>query len=226
MGWGGHQTQPAAPAHPSPVSGLSPSTASSPVEALGAPTRDKRPGPAKGRLKNGAAAPDARGERDRQRKRGLREARACGLRRRSAPFRSCSSLGFGLLRAFMFIYRHPPHATGPLIARTKAPSRLPCLPDCPSSRTKQYNRAGRSPYTGLWTVNDTELTQRGEGIHRGDDANCQSLRSLRLLLVLPQPRRRRPALSPAPQQFPMRMLPSLMPGRTTASHTLAWNRVP
>jgi len=182
-------------------------------------------GPAKGRLKNGAAAlmreateiGSGSGACARQRR---------GARCRSAPFRSCSSLGFGLLRAFMFIYRHPPHATGPLIARTKAPSRLPCLPDCPSSRTKQYNRAGRSPYTGLWTVNDTELTQRGEGIHRGDDANCQSLRSLRLLLVLPQPRRRRPALSPAPQHFPMRMLPSLMPGRTTASHTLAWNRVP
>ena len=35
----------------------------------------------------------------------------------------------------------------------------------------------------------------------------------RLQQVLPQPCRRRPFPSPAPQQLPMRMLPSLMPGR-------------
>ena len=51
------------------------------LEALGAPTRDER-GPAKGRLKNGGGACARQGR---------------GVRRRSAPFRSCSSLGFGLL---------------------------------------------------------------------------------------------------------------------------------
>ena len=43
---------------------------------------------------------------------------------------------------------------------------------------------------------------------------------------MPQLRRRRPFLSPAPQQFSMRMLPSLMPERTTASCRLAWTRAP
>jgi len=43
--------------------------------------------------------------------------------------------------------------------------------------------------------------------------------------ILPQPRRRRPFSSPAPQQLPMRMLPSLMPGRprrrrSPGGHTL------
>ena len=34
-----------------------------------------------------------------------------------------------------------------------------------------------------------------------------------LMQIPPQPRSRRPFPSPAPQQLPMRMLPSLMPGR-------------